>query len=69
MEGCCQKVKTVSRKKNASWKINSRGFILTIGSRKSANYLRVYTNLGKKGLKFELEMKKEFTKSFLWQSV
>lgn len=63
MEGCCQKIKTVSRKKNARWETNSRGFILTIGSRKSANYLRVYTNLGTKGLKFELEMKKEFTRS------
>lgn len=63
MEGCCQKIKTISRKKNARWEINSRGFILTIGSRKSANYLRVYTKLGTKGLKFELEMKKEFTKS------
>lgn len=41
---------------------NSKGRILKVGSRDSANYYRVYEK--KNGLEFELEMKKTLVKSF-----
>ena len=61
MEACCQNIYTQSKRKHAYWNQNSKGLILRIGSRQSANYCRVYEK--NSGLEFELEMKKGVVKS------
>jgi hypothetical protein len=62
MTKSCQKTYAKSKRRKAEWNINRKGSLLTIGSRSSSNYYRVYQN--NNGLKFELEIKNEVIKSF-----
>lgn len=50
------------KKNNFSLDRSTRGYILRIGNRKSSNFYRIYQT--KKGLRFELEMKKNQIKKF-----
>lgn len=62
MEKCCQRVKTKDKRRKAEWDLESAGLVLRIGHRGSSKFYRVYENT--KGLRFELELKKELAKSF-----
>jgi hypothetical protein len=62
MEKCCQRVKTKYKRRKAGWNLESAGLVLRIGHRGSSKFYRVYEN--DKGLRFELELKKELAKSF-----
>jgi DNA relaxase NicK len=74
MENSCKKVNPKSKRKNAVWKGTSKGLIMGIGNRPNSNYYRVYQKTEKidcpihsemnKGLKFELELKKQLVQSF-----
>ena len=57
MEKCCQRVKAKDKRRKALWDLESAGLVLRIGHRGSSKFYRVYVN--DKGLKFELELKKE----------
>jgi len=63
MEKSCQKIKSQSKRKKATWERRRRkkGFILKIGSRASHRHLRVYEKIinNQKGLEFEVELKRE----------
>jgi hypothetical protein len=62
MEQSCQKTYAKSKRRKAEWNINRKGLLLTIGSRSSSNYYRVYQK--NNGLEFELEIKNKVIKSF-----
>jgi len=62
MEKCCQRVKAKNKKRKATWNLESSGLVLRIGHRGSPKFYRVYEN--DKGLRFELELKKEVANSF-----
>jgi hypothetical protein len=62
MEKCCQRVKAKDKRRKAEWDFESTGLVLRIGHRGSSKFYRVYEN--DKGLRFELELKKELAKSF-----
>jgi len=62
MEKCCQRVKAKDKRRKAEWDLESAGLVLRIGHRGSSKFYRVYEN--DKGLRFELELKKELAKSF-----
>ena len=62
MEKYCQRVKTKDKRRKAEWDLKSAGLIFTIGHKGSSKFYRVYENA--KGLRFELESKKELAKSF-----
>jgi len=62
MEKCCQRIKTKDKRRKAEWNLESAGLVLRIGHRGSSKFYRVYEN--DKGLRFELELKKELAKSF-----
>ena len=61
MEKYCQRVKTKDKRRKAEWDLKSAGLIFTIGHKGSSKFYRVYENA--KGLRFELESKKELAKS------
>ena len=52
----------IYKKNNFSLDRSTRGYISRIGNRKSSNFYRIYQT--KKGLRFELEMKKKQIKKF-----
>ena len=62
MTKSCQKTYAKSKRRKAAWNINRKGLLLTIGSRSSSNYYRVYQS--NNGLKFELEIKNKSIRSF-----
>lgn len=62
MTKSCQKTYAKSKRRKAAWNINRKGLLLTIGSRSSSNYYRVYQS--NNGLKFELEIKNKGIRSF-----
>jgi len=62
MKKCCQKTYAKSKRRKSEWNINRKGLLLTIGSRSSSNYYRVYQK--NNGLEFELEIKNKVIKSF-----
>ena len=62
MKKCCQKTYAKSKRRKAESNINRKGLLLTIGSRSSSNYYRVYQK--NNGLEFELEIKNKVIKSF-----
>lgn len=62
MEKSCQKIHAKSKRLKADFGVNRKGLLLTIGSRRSNNYYRVYQK--NNGLKFELEIKTKFLESF-----
>ncbi len=62
MEKCCKRVKTKDKRRKAEWSLESTGLVLRIGHRGSSKFYRVYET--DKGLRFELELKKELAKSF-----
>lgn len=61
MNNSCKKIGAKSKRRHASWKRNSKGLILKIGSQQGSNNIRVYQKNNR--LEFELEMKKTFIKS------
>ena len=74
MKNSCEKVNAKSKRKKAVWKGTPKGLIMRIGNRPNSNYYRVYQKTEKidypiysemnKGLKFELELKKQLVQSF-----
>ena len=62
MTKSCQKTYAKSKRRKARWNINRKGLLLTIGSRSSSNYYRIYQT--EQGVKFELELKNSLVKSF-----
>jgi hypothetical protein len=63
MEESCQKIRAKSKRRHPSWRRNSKGLLMKIGSRLSSNHYRVYE--APNGLRFELEMKKTIIQKFL----
>jgi len=45
MKKCCQKTYAKSKRRKSEWNINRKGLLLTIGSRSSSNYYRVYQKI------------------------
>lgn len=74
LESTYNSIRTKSKRKKVSFDPNKEPYILKIGSRSSSNYYRVYQKTKEinydvsikstEGLQFELEIKKDFIKSF-----
>ena len=62
MEKCCQGLKSKDKRREAQWDLELVDLVLRIGHMGSSKFYRVYVN--DKGLRFELELKKELAKSF-----
>lgn len=62
LKECQDKVSTESKKILTKFQRNKTGLILTIGSRKSPNFYRIYQTQDE--LRFELEMKKHLLDRF-----